>query len=152
MAFLSGLAAGAAGTAALNVVTYMDMAVRGRASSEMPAKVAGQLAEEAELEPLTGETDEADNRRQASGAMLGYITGLGIGAAYGLLRRKVTPPVGLAGVALGLGAMVAADAPATALKLTDPREWSAKAWASDIVPHLVYGLVTATAYEGFSKR
>lgn len=152
MALLTGLAAGAAGTAALNVVTYLDMAVRGRASSELPAKVAGKLAEEAGVEPLTGETDEADNRRQASGAMLGYVTGLGLGVAYGLLKMKVNPPVAAAGVALGLGAMAASDLPATALKLTDPREWSGKAWASDVVPHLVYGLVTAAAYEGFARR
>ena len=30
----------------------------------------------------------------------------------------------------------------TALKVTDPRTWSAVDWLSDVVPHLVYGLVT----------
>lgn len=42
--------------------------------------------------------------------------------------------------------MAGSDAPATALGVTDPRTWSRTAWLSDIVPHLVYGTVTASVY------
>jgi len=30
-----------------------------------------------------------------------------------------------------------------ALGVSDPRSWGATDWASDVVPHLAYGLVTA---------
>jgi hypothetical protein len=40
-----GLTAGAVGTAVLNTVTYLDMAVRGRPSSEVPAETVGALAD-----------------------------------------------------------------------------------------------------------
>ncbi|KHL01576.1 hypothetical protein [Sinomonas humi] len=36
--------------------------------------------------------------------------------------------------------LVAANAPMTLLKVTGPRTWSAADWASDIVPHLGYGI------------
>ena len=35
---LRGAAAGAAGTTALNVVTYLDMAIRGRPASDTPER------------------------------------------------------------------------------------------------------------------
>lgn len=37
--FLHGLAAGAAGTTALNAVTYLDMALRGRPASTTPEEI-----------------------------------------------------------------------------------------------------------------
>ena len=40
---LTGTAAGAVGTVALNVTTYADMAIRGRPPSSVPAEVAGKL-------------------------------------------------------------------------------------------------------------
>src|SRR5438067_2422237 len=41
---LVGTLAGAAGTVALNIVTYADIALRGRPASEAPAKVAEMVA------------------------------------------------------------------------------------------------------------
>jgi hypothetical protein len=41
---LRGAAAGAVGTFALDVPTYLNMAVRGRPSSETPAEIAGKVA------------------------------------------------------------------------------------------------------------
>ena len=41
---LFGTLAGAAGTVALNIATYADMAIRGRPSSQTPAKVAEKIA------------------------------------------------------------------------------------------------------------
>jgi hypothetical protein len=43
--------------------------------------------------------------------------------------------------------MAATDGSMTALGLTDPREWSATDWASDLVPHLVYGAAAAAALD-----
>ena len=55
--------------------------------------------------------------------------GLGIGAAYGLIRaglKDVSKP--RAGIALGLPAMAGSDVPVTALGVTDPRGWGLDSW------------------------
>jgi hypothetical protein len=147
---LHGIIAGAAGTTALDVTTYGDMLLRGRSASNVPATVAGSLADALGVSFLgSGATGaKADNRRSAAGALLGYGTGLGIGAAYGLIRgnggRVPTP---LAGTALGILAMVASDLPIALTGASDPRTWTPVDWLSDLIPHLIYGLVTVQAYE-----
>lgn len=142
---LRGLVAGAAGTVALNVATYADMLVRARPASTVPAKVAGKMAALAEVD--LGEERDASNREQAGGALLGYVTGLGVGLLCGLLRGRSghTPPW-LAGPLLGAAAMAASDVSAAVFEVTDPTDWSAKSWAADIVPHLAYGTVTASVF------
>lgn len=142
---LLGLVAGAVGTTALNVVTYLDMALRGRPSSSLPAETAGKLAADVHL-PL-GPENSADNRKEGAGALLGYVTGLGVGAAYGLLRSRVRLPLSGATLLLGVAAMAGSDGPMTALGLTDPRSWPPSSWAADAVPHLAYGAATAAAYD-----
>jgi hypothetical protein len=155
---VAGLVAGAAGTVAINVTTYLDMLVRGRPPSELPAKVAGALADEAGL-PLDFDLDEENgsadsvsdsvaNRREAVGALLGYANGLGIGLAYGISRLVVPKlPTWLAGSMLGSAAMAASDVPATRLGLTDPHTWRPVDWVADVVPHFVYGAVTVLTFE-----
>lgn len=140
-----GLVAGAAGTAALNVTTYLDMALRGRPSSSMPARAAEDLAAKAHVDLGEGDTEQA--RSEGLGALLGYAAGLGVGAAYGLLRSRADVPLPVAAVGLGLAAMAGSDVPLTALGLTDPRAWPASSWVSDVVPHLVYGVVTAATFD-----
>ncbi|HZA84286.1 MAG TPA: hypothetical protein VFC13_22890 [Actinomycetes bacterium] len=152
---LLGLAAGAVGTIALDVASYLDMLVRARPASSTPAEVAGPLAERTgvELASAGSWSEQAGNRRSALGALLGYGVGLGIGAAYGLARPWLGGlPRPAAAVGLGLAAMAASDVPATALGVTDPRTWGAAGWASDLVPHLAYGLAAATAYEALADR
>ncbi|MDP9395792.1 MAG: hypothetical protein M3Q27_16685 [Actinomycetota bacterium] len=144
-----GLVAGAAGTAALNVVTYLDMALRGRAASTMPAQAASRLAGAAGV-PL-GQDESRDNRAEGVGALLGYATGLGVGAAYGGLRSAVDVPAPLAALGLGVAAMAGSDVPLTALGLTDPREWPASSWVMDVVPHLAYGVVTALVFDRLAR-
>jgi hypothetical protein len=39
--------------------------------------------------------------------------------------------------------MAASDLPATRLGVTSPSRWTSVDWVSDLVPHLVYGMVTA---------
>lgn len=161
---IAGLVAGAAGTVALNVTTYLDMAVRGRPASQLPAKVAARLTEEAGI-PLDFDVEEQDgggessddpgrvaNRQEAVGALLGYANGLGMGVGYGIVRLVVPrPPTWLAAGLLGGAAMAASDVPAVRLELTDPQEWGAKGWLSDIAPHLAYGLVTAMTFEAVRR-
>ncbi|MEV5747087.1 hypothetical protein AB0L00_04645 [Actinoallomurus sp. NPDC052308] len=141
---LCGALAGAAGTAALNAVTYADMALRGRPGSQVPEQMVEKMTERAGVS--LGEDETADNRRQALGALLGFGVGIGVGVAYGLIRsRGRTLPDALA---LGAAASVASEGPAVALGLTDPRTWGAAGWISDVVPHLAYGVVTAATYRG----
>ena len=152
---LTGAAAGAVGTVALNAATYADMAINGRPASSVPAEVAGGLAKKAGID-LSAEGEDPDdeaeqNRRSGLGALMGYVTGLGVGAAYGLIRPHlggVSRPV--AGFGLGLAAMAASDVPATVLGVTDPTTWPPSSWGMDFGFHLAYGVVTAIAYDAFA--
>lgn len=164
---VAGMVAGAAGTLALNVAGYVDMLVRGRPASRLPADVAGKLAEEIglpldfdiELDASASDDDDEDDvnvrlasRQEALGALLGYANGMGIGAAYGILRLVLPrPPTWLAGAALGSLAMAASDYPATRLGLTDPQTWSRADWMADVVPHMAFGVVTAATFEAIKK-
>ncbi len=137
-----GIAAGAAGTTALNAVTYLDMAVRARPASETPQKAVEELtAKTGHRVPGSGETRE--NRLQAFGPLTGILTGVGVGAVAGGLSpalRKLPAPA--AAALIGLIAMALTDGPLVSLGLTDPRDWSKVDWISDIVPHLIYGAAT----------
>ncbi|MDP9474090.1 MAG: hypothetical protein M3R38_00020 [Actinomycetota bacterium] len=149
---LIGAAAGAAGTTALNAVTYGDMLVRGRPASGAPSEAAARLAEKAGIDlSAEGEAPDgytAQNRRSGLGALLGFFPGLGVGVAYGVVRPRLGEVSTLrAGAVLGLAAMVASDGPMVALGVTDPRRWNLNSWLSDIIPHVAYGLATAAAYE-----
>ncbi|MBF6590281.1 MAG: hypothetical protein IVW57_07080 [Ktedonobacterales bacterium] len=151
-----GLLSGAVGTLTLNVTTYADMALRGRASSETPGKVVGLLADKMGLATIgTGAQDEtARNRRSGVGALLGYATGLAVGTVYGLLRARrrgrVSTPI--AGAIVGILAMVASDTPIVATGASDPRGWGVSGWAADVIPHLAYGLTTVAVYEVLASR
>jgi hypothetical protein len=60
----AGMAAGAAGTTALNAVTYADMAWRGRPSSSAPGQAAERIAERMGLK-VPGDGEERENRSRA---------------------------------------------------------------------------------------
>ncbi len=78
---LLGSAPGAAGTTALNAVTYLDMAVRGRPASSTPEDTVDRLSETLHV-PVPG-SDEVQRHRVAG---LGPLTGLGIGTLLGACR------------------------------------------------------------------
>jgi hypothetical protein len=122
---------------ALNVTTYADMALRGRPSGTVPAQLAGLLADKANLPLAADGDDKAANRKSGLGALLGYATGLSVGAAYGLLRLFAGGvPVPLAEAGAGLAAMVASDIPTTVSEISDPATWGVADWVADLVPHL----------------
>lgn len=150
---VAGAIAGATGTLALNIASYVDMLVRGRAASGLPAQVAERLADEIGVQlDLNAGSETAqqtiEHRQEALGALLGYANGLAIGVAYATIRLALPRPPGwLAGALLGGLAMAASDYPATRLGITDPSRWSGKDWAADILPHMAYGVVTATTFD-----
>lgn len=151
---LHGMAAGAAGTTALNTATYLDMALRGRPSSTTPEQTvrrAEDLTGKA-LSPSGKEAEPASNRRSGLGALLGIVTGVGAGMFYGVVRSR-WPQAPL--VPMSLVAATAANAgsvaPMSALGVTDPRQWPASSWVMDLLPHLAYGCVTAAVYEQLTK-
>jgi hypothetical protein len=147
---LKGVIAGAAGTAALNIVTYLDMAIRARPASELPAKMAGNLADKANVS--LGDEESATNRTQGLGPLLGYMTGIGWGLAYGALadglrRLGVRLPWPAAAIGLGAAVMAGSDVPLVAQGLTDPKAWGMSGWLADAIPHLAYGAATAVTYD-----
>jgi len=95
----------------------------------------------------------AQNRESGLGALSGYVNGLGMDEAYGLLRPQLDDvPIPLASTAVGLAAMAASDIPLVALGVSNPRTWGAEGWAADIIPHIIYGFVTVSAYELLTNR
>ena len=152
---VGGALAGAAGSAVLNTVTYVDMLVPGRGASSVPEQDVEQLEELVSLDPPTDEAARGvrSNRATAAGALLGYLVGLGVGAdtraAWPRLRAV---PLPVAGLVVGGAAMACSDIPSVALGTTDPREWSAASWAADVVPHIAYGLMTVVGVRSLLAR
>lgn len=145
---LRGAAAGAAGTTALDAVTYLDMAVRGRAASSTPERSVEKLAGYAHL-PL-GEGERRQNRLQGLGPLTGLVAGVGMGVVTGLVRAAGFRPGPLVGTGLvTAGVLVAANGPMTVLGITDPRTWSGADWLSDLLPHVAYAAVVQVTMEAF---
>jgi hypothetical protein len=146
-----GAAAGAAGTTALNAVTYLDMAVRGRPTSSTPEDTVEKLADLAHVS-IPGDQDHRSNRVQGLGPLTGLAAGIGIGVLAGLARAagyRSAPPVGA--LLTSLGALIGTNGPMTVLGITDPRTWSRTDWISDLVPHAAYGIVVKTTMDAFDR-
>jgi hypothetical protein len=138
----AGAAAGAAGCAALDVTTYLDMAVRGRPASDVPAETAAAVLNHLPID-LPGQNSTRKNRLNGLGGLAGGLTGIGVGAAFGALHGLGwRPPLAAGAVLAALGAMAVSDGSLAALRVSDPRTWSTTDWLSDLIPHLVYGAVT----------
>ncbi len=147
-----GLLAGAAGTTALNVVSYADMARRGRDASSAPSDLVAEAATRHDVE-VPGEGDERANRLSALGALRGSASGLGIGALGGVLRGVGVRPGAIAGsVVAGAGAMAATDGALAAYGVSDPASWSRADWVADAVPHLAYGALTHATLAALERR
>ncbi|MGP4100740.1 hypothetical protein [Nonomuraea sp. KM90] len=142
---VKGLIAGAAGTSALNVASYLDMVIRARGASSTPGQAVERLAGLAEVD--LGDGERGEHRKEALGSLLGYGTGAGAAVCYGLLASGRRPPCAVGVLGLTALAMLGSNAPLTALGATDPREWTASAWVSDVLPHLAYGITAYAAYE-----
>ncbi|MFG2052395.1 hypothetical protein ACGFI9_00065 [Micromonospora sp. NPDC048930] len=141
---VDGAIAGAVGSAALNIVSYLDVAVRARPVSSTPEQTAGRLADAAHVN--LGPEQQAANRRSGVGAVLGYGIGIAAGAAFGVLaaRRRVPLPVAVG--LLGGGVMASSDGSLAVLRISNPRTWRRAEWIADIVPHLAYGMAAAATW------
>ncbi|SCG71450.1 hypothetical protein [Micromonospora inositola] len=141
---VDGAIAGAVGSAALNVVGYLDIAVRARPASSTAEETIRRLAGAAHVD--LGPEDRAATRRSGLGPVLGYATGVAAGAAFGLLAARRRIPLPLAAGLLGGGVMATTDGSITALGVSNPRTWRPKDWVADIIPHLAYGMATAATW------
>jgi hypothetical protein len=71
-----------------------------------------------------------------------------VGATYGAVASAVgKPPATAGGLLVAAGAMLGANAPMVAMRVTDVRTWGVAGWLADAVPHLAYGVVTAATYD-----
>ncbi|MGY1856443.1 hypothetical protein [Modestobacter sp. SYSU DS0290] len=148
---LRGAAAGAAGTTALNAVTYLDMVVRGRGSSSTPEQTVEALADKVHVQ-IPGDEETRQNRVQGLGPMTGLAAGIGVGVLAGLARAAGFRSRPLIGTALTtVGVLIGSNGPMTVLGITDPRTWSTTDWVSDVVPHLAYGAVVKTTMDAFDR-
>jgi hypothetical protein len=159
---VAGLVAGACGSVALTAAASLDALVRGEAPRWLPGEVGHKMADELGL-PLdydlesapdagggTGRdvSDRIGRREEALGTLLSVANRLAIGLAYGLLRKVLPrPPWWLAGGVLGGVSMVAGDYSAIWTDDdTRPRR-STTDWLADVMPHAVFGVVTAVTFE-----
>jgi hypothetical protein len=141
---VKGLVAGAAGATALNAMTYLDMALRARPASSAGEESVQRMAELAHVDVGSGET--AENRKAGLGPLFGYATSIAVAVTFSAARGTRLPIAASAAVLTGL-AMAASSGPMTALKVTDPRQWNATDWVTDLVPHAVFGWVTAVTLD-----
>jgi hypothetical protein len=133
----TGAAAGAAGTTALNLLTYLDMAIRGRPASTTPEQTVAALARLLHVAI-------PENRLSGLGALTGLTAGIGVGVLLGLLRRfGWRPGKTVTAVAATVGALIGTNGPMTALGVTNPLTWGPVGWVGDVIPHLGYGAVAA---------
>jgi hypothetical protein len=139
----AGAAAGAAGTTALNVITYSDMAIRGRPASTTPAQTVQALARLVHA-TIPGGGMTQPNRIDGLGALTGLAAGVGIGVLLGLLRwAGWRPGRTVSAVAATIGALIGTNGPMTVLGVTNPLSWGPVGWIADVIPHIGYGVVTA---------
>lgn len=146
---LVGTAAGAVGTAALNIASYADMASRGRPASDTPATMVKNVASSIGIDALAADDDTASNRRSGVGALLGYANGLTVGAVYGAVRPSLHGrlPLLVGALAAGAAAMALADVPLAKSGATDPKTWGTSGWLADVIPHGLFGLALALSFD-----
>jgi len=146
---LVGAVAGAASTTTLNVITYLDIAVRGRSASTTPERTVEAMARLFHL-TLPGSGDILANRISGLGALTGYAAGIGMGLILGLAYALGWRPGLLVSTLVAMVlALVGTNGPMTVLGVTDPRTWGLVGWISDLIPHFGYGVVTALVLHYF---
>jgi hypothetical protein len=149
---LLGAIAGAAATSALNIATYADIALRGRAESDVPSVMVKNAAEAAGIGALASDDETAQHRRSGIGALAGYANGIGVGVLYGALRPASRGlPVLLAGLLAGAAAMALSDAAIAKSGASDPRTWAPGDWVADALPHVAYGVALALSFDALDR-
>lgn len=112
---LCGAAAGAAGTTALNAVTYIDRAIRGRPSSSTPETTVETLSSKTHV-PIPGGEVARQNRVSGLGPLSGLLARGAQVRCSGLARAAGWRPGSAVGaVAATAVAMVGTNGPMTLL-------------------------------------
>ncbi|MEV6253137.1 hypothetical protein AB0L97_07745 [Nocardia sp. NPDC051911] len=143
---LRGAAAGAAGTTALNAVTFLDMIARARPPSRTPEQSVERMTDRLGVQ-VPGDEEQRRSRISGAGALLGTGTGVSVGCAYGFARSMKWQPSILAASTVNTATAMSVTALSLLnLGVSDPRRWTRSDWLSDLVPHLAYGLVTSLTY------
>lgn len=157
-AIVRGVGAGTAGTAAMDTAQYLlyrqgggterfvdwetSAGVKDWDSAPAPAQIARRL-----VEALTRKELEPSKARCANNAAH-WATGIGWGAAYGVLAGSLRKPKIRYGLLWGAVVWASGYAILPAAGLYKPIwEYDAKTLAKDLGIHLVYGLTTATAFK-----
>ena len=55
-------------------------------------------------------------------------------------------------LSLRAATLAASDVPLVSLGVSNPKTWGVSGWASDLIPHLIYGFVTAVVYDALSQN
>jgi hypothetical protein len=134
-----GLFAGAVGTAAMTVSSTIEMNLRQRQASTVPARAAEKVLG---VEP----NGEAEQDRFSN------LTHWGYGTGWGALRGVIAAAgyKGPKAAALHYGAVYGTELvmlPSLDIGVPPAYEWGAKEVAIDAFHHLVYAAATSVAYE-----
>jgi len=146
---LRGVIAGAAGTVALNLCAYLDMAITCRAPSDVPAAAARAIARRLGFEPAPPDDAEKRARWEGFGEALGLMHGVVQGLAYGIVRANFLPRAEqrTGALCLALESFVLGESAATALGATDPRRWGFAGFVRGLALRLAFGAVTAATFD-----
>lgn len=142
--FLSGLAAGATGTAAMTASQELLSRLRDDDSSgeeePAPAQAARKLLAAAGIEAPASWTPALTQAAH-------WSYGIGWGAGYGFVRGRAQTNAALLGLGFGLAVWAASYAQLVPLGVYEP-PWTypASTVAEDLSYHAVYGLGVAAAY------
>lgn len=161
-AAVAGAVAGAAGTAAMDLVWYRRYRRGGgtrrlvawETSEEVDSwqKVSdpGRVAEKV-LEAITGH-EPPDRWARPANNLVHWMTGVGWGAQFGLVRANTTGRRWQLGLLLGPAVWLSSYIVLPLLKIYKPIwKYDAKTLAKDLSAHMAYGLVTAAAFSVLSR-
>lgn len=133
-----GVVAGLAGTAAMTASTMIEMRLRGRPPSPMPARAASKVL---------GVKPEGEKQEKRLNNLTHWAYGTGWGAVRGLFGclGLPAPAASAAHLATVWGAEQVVF-PALSLGPPIPK-WGAKETAIDLLHHMVYESATSATYE-----
>ncbi len=141
--------AGAAGTVALNLCAYLDMAITRRAPSDVPAAAARAIARRLGFEPAPLDNGKTRARWEGFGEALGLMHGVGQGLAYGIVRAQLLPDAEqrTGALSLALESFILGEGAATLLGATDPRHWGFAGFVRGFALRAAFGIVTAATFD-----
>jgi uncharacterized membrane protein len=141
----AGVAAALVGTAAMTSAQYWLYGITGGEASEAPARVGERMLE---VFGIKVKKEQRPALNTAMHVLYGSSWGLPFGVAFG---RGERPPGPVRGLVFGANVWAASLAMLPALGLAEaPWKQPVGALAQDLGFHLVYGTVTAAAYEAFT--